>query len=219
MKTRLVLRHRILSQILCFMVLAGCLSIAGTSHATVLGEIWLNQPENGSSGLLSTVPVTTPDAEFNTSAINYDSRVTGYTPALFFNNPTFFNTSGAFNPNGSLDDTLALFTGQTYLNAGNNTFTTTHDDGFELSVPGVGFDLQQGGPFPPTPITYTITAPSAGLYDFSLSYFEGWGPPATLNYEVNGVPVGVPEPSTFVLLLVGAASFAVTAVYRKKMTA
>jgi hypothetical protein len=64
----------------------------------------------------SVIPSGAPDAEFYSAGINYDSRITGYTPNLFLNNPGFFNASGTFNPTGSLDNTFIRFTGQTYLN-------------------------------------------------------------------------------------------------------
>ncbi|MDA8086565.1 MAG: PEP-CTERM sorting domain-containing protein [Nitrospiraceae bacterium] len=186
---------------------------SGIGHATTIsGEIWQNVQTAAQSGLIASAPGTAADAEFSTNAINYDSRVTGYTPALFFNNPTFFNTSGTFDPNASLDNMYALFTGKLWLNSGGNLFSIAHDDGFELSIPGAGYDLQEGGPHYPSITTDTITAGSAGLYDFTLSYGEAWGPPAVLDMAA------VPEPGTFTLFLAGAGLFALIA-YRRRRTA
>lgn len=66
---------------------------------------------------------------------------------------------------------------------------TPHDDGLELSIPGASFDLQLPGPTAPVETPYTVTAPMAGLYNFTLAYGEVFGPPAVLGFNVNGSPV------------------------------
>ena len=188
----------------------GVLSTAGVGHASILGQVWTGQPANDSSGLISSIPASPAVAEFYTNDINYDSSVGGYTIGGFLNNPTFFNTALSFDPTASLNNTLFEFTGQMYLNAGANNFVTPHDDGFELSIPGAGFDLQEGGPFSPTSTPYTVTAPSAGYYNFELAYFEGWGPPATIEVQVNSAPISsTPIPGALLLFgpgLVGLAA-------------
>ena len=190
----------------------GVMAAASTSQAAVLGQIWENQTAAASNATIANAPAagTGAYAEFNTSAINYNST-SGYTPALFLNNPTFFNATGTFDPNGTLDNSYILFTGQTFLNAGANSFVTPHDDGFELSIPGASFDLSQPGPTAAVNTPYTVNAPAAGLYNFTLSYGECCGPPAVLAFTVNGAPVGgVPEPFSIALLglgLAGAAAF------------
>ena len=168
---------------------------AAVSHAQILGELWQNVPGNAINATIANAPGTVPDAEFNPTAIDFNSNgATDYTPALFLNSPSFFNTSGGFNANGSLNNTYMLFTGKTFLHAGANSFVTPHDDGFELSIPGAGFDLSQPGPTSPVDTPYTVIAPHDGLYDFTLSYGEVFGAPAVLGFEVNGTPVGnVPE--------------------------
>ena len=172
-----------------------------TSHAAgVLAEIWQNVLTATNA---SVVPSGAPDAEFYTSGINYDSRVTGYTPNLFLSNPGFFNSSQTFNPTGSLDNAYIRFTGQTYLNAGVNTFFVPHDDGVTLNITGIGMVLNQPNPTSPVTTTFDVTAPSAGLYDFTLQYCECAGPPAVLEFAVNSVIVGVPEPGSALLLSAG----------------
>ena len=171
------------------------------SHADgVLAELWQNVPTATNATIL---PPGAPDAEFYCAGINYDSRVTGYTPNLFLNSPGFFNTSPTFNPTGTLNNTFILFTGQTYLNAGVNTFLVPHDDGVTLNFAGIGLVLNQPGPTSPVTTAFDVTAPSAGLYDFTLQYCECTGPPAVLEFSVNSVIVGVPEPSSTLLLSTG----------------
>jgi hypothetical protein len=182
------------------------------SHAAgVLAEVWQNVPTATNASI---IPSGAPDAAFYSPGINYDSRVTGYTPNLFLNNPGFFNTSATFDPTGSLDSTFIRFTGQTYLNAGANTFLLPHDDGVTLNIAGIGLVLDQPGPTSPIDTTFDVTAPSAGLYDFTLLYAECAGPPAVLEFSVNGITVGVPEPSS--VLLFSAAGLGLLAALRRR---
>jgi hypothetical protein len=168
--------------------------------AGILGELWQN---DSAATNASIVPTGVADAEFYSSGIDYDTRLSGYTPAQFFNNPSFFNTSAGFNPAGSLDNTYVRFTGQLFLNSGVNTFSVPHDDGAILSIAGIGTVLSQPGPTSAVTNTFNVTAPSSGLYNFTLEYGECAGPPAVLRFDVNGTIVGVPEPSSFLLCSAG----------------
>jgi hypothetical protein len=190
---------------------------AAGADAAVTGQLWQNQPGPASNALISNAPGTAPDAMFNTTAIDYDSA-NGYTPAGFLNSPTFFNTSVGFDANGSFNNSYILFTGTTNLNAGANSFVTPHDDGFELLVNGAfsdaaftnPFDFQQPGPTAPVNTPYTVFAPTAGTYSFTLAYGECCGAPARLAFLVNNTAVGggpspAPEPATLALLGAGLA--------------
>ena len=200
------------------LILTGLLSVGcvGASHASITASLW----ENTGSAMNATIankPGTAPDAQFNPTAINYNSNTTGYSIGAFFNNPVFYNTSATFSPTNTMDNTYTLFTGSTYLVAGANSFVTPHDDGFELSIPtafsDVGmttaFDLSQPGPTSAVNTPYTVYAPTAGLYSFTLSYGEVLGAPAVLGFTVNGAPVSnVPEPASLALLGIGIAGLA-----------
>lgn len=192
-------------------VSVGCLAIslllfvAATGQAQIVGELWQNQTTAASDATLAQqATLGTPDAKFNPTAFNFDSNVTGYTPALFLNSPTFYSTSGSFSPTASLNNTYFYFTGSTYLNAGANTFVVGHDDGLQLNIDTIGLVVDTPGPTSFTNTPFTVTAPSAGMYTFELSYGECCGPPAELLWTVNSVPVGtVPEPATMLLLGLG----------------
>ncbi len=189
-------------------VLSLALGLAQQSSAGLInGELWMNAGAAGNA-TIANQPITAPDAMFTTLDLNYHSgsQPNGYTIGGFLKNPTFTNTSGAFNPAASVNNTYFLFTGQTYLNAGANSFVVGHDDGVELFITGIGTVVTTPGltGFVDTP--FNVNAPSAGFYAFTLAYGEAAGPPADLVFQINGGPVGtaVPEPST--LLTAGMAS-------------
>jgi hypothetical protein len=200
-----------------FCVAAICVTGSiNAAQAAINATIYENTSASTNALIANQPSNTGAYATFSVPTINFNSNTNGYTIASFFNNPTFTGYNG-FNANDGIDNTYTLFTGTTYLNAGTNTFTTTHDDGFELSVPGVGFDLQQPGPTAPVATNYSITAPTAGFYGFTLAYGECCGAPATINFYVNGGPIisSVPEPSTYALLLAGLGLIGFIA-YRRK---
>jgi hypothetical protein len=191
------------------LIVAALLAIncAGQAKADALGELWQNVGA-ASAALISNQPATPPDAEFLTPAINYNSNITGYTAATFFLNPTFFNTSANFNadtgfygPDGSMNNAYVLFTGETPLTAGDNTFVMSHDDGFELSIPSLSFDYISLGVACCSGFdTFTVNAPTAGDYSFVLSYGEAYGAPASLAFAIDDTIVSgtsTPEPATF----------------------
>ena len=171
----------------------------------VVGELWLNQTAAAQNATIANAPITTPDAMFTTVNLDYRSELqtNGYTVGGFLMNPSFFNTSAAFSPSASLNNTYFLFTGQTFLNAGNNSFVVGHDDGVELNFPalngGASVVFAPGGTiFSNSP--FTVNAPTAGLYNFTLSYGEAFSAPGDLVFQINGAPVGsIPEPSSMII--------------------
>lgn len=199
-----------------------CLVTGTRTAKAVSGQIWENQGATSTSpandALISNKPATPPNATFTVgpAGIDYDSRVTAYTIGPWIDGAPLSNPIGG----DTMDNTYFYFTGQTFLNAGANMFVTPHDDGFELAVSGafqdaammMPFDLQQPGPTSPVNTPYTVYAPTARLYDFTLAYGECCGPPAVLGFMVNGAPVGrgTPLPAASLggaVLMVGIAAW------------
>ena len=194
-------RAGILSVALAFVLL---IVAAGVGHAAISGQIW----ENDGSNTATTVPSSLwPNAQFTTNAINYDSSVGGYYIAGFLNNPTFTNLQNGFNSSDSVDNVHIRFTGQAYLNAGVNNFSVTHDDGLVLTMGGgIGTVVYEPGATSPVTTYFHPNAPSAGYYSFTLDYNECCGPPAVLQWQVNGAPpVTTPLPGTVLLIGPGLA--------------
>ncbi len=190
-------------------VLALLLSWTGPAMAQhITGSLWLNQGSAASNATLSQAgSLGTPDAMFDAGTFNFDSRVSGYTIGDFLNNPTFYNTSAAFDPSHSANNTYFYFTGSFYLNAGNNAFVVGHDDGLQLNVDSIGLVVNHPGPTAFTNTPFNVTASTAGLYNFEMSYGEVNGAPAVLLFTINGAPVGsVPEPSTLLGMGTGLVS-------------
>ncbi len=158
-----------------------------------------------------------PSAQFDTGAINYQSQIGGYTVGGFLNNPTFFNLMNGFNPAASDDNSFVTITGLIYLNSGANSFVVAHDDGISIYIDGIGSAIDQPGPTAEDFSPFTVTAPSAGDYTFSLNYTECCGPPADLVWEIDQKVVGgAPDAASGLLLLsLGVGSLAI--VSRKLM--
>jgi PEP-CTERM motif len=210
---------RISKYVLSAVLGIGTVATAIVSHAAPINvSIWENVPI--SAGNADIVPAGLPDAKTTVSAINYDSNVTGFTFSTFLTGNTgFTNTSAQWTAlggsNGLLTNTFMQFTGQTFLNAGVNSFVVPHDDGLKLDIAGIGTVVDQPGPTAPVLTPFNVNAPSAGLYSFTLNYGECCTPPAVLGFTVNGVPVGtVPEPSALILLGSGIAGLAAWRKYR-----
>jgi hypothetical protein len=118
-----------------------------------------------------------------------------------------------------LNNAYMLFTGNILLNAGANAFTIAHDDGLQLSLDGgIGMVVNTPGPTAPTTTAFTIMAPSAGTYNYTMSYGECCAGPAVLQWSYpTGQPVGsVPEPATWAMMLLGFGGIGVAMRRRRK---
>ena len=131
-----------------------------------------------------------------------------------------FLASGGVAPLGGttgghiLDNTYFYFTGSVGLKAGANIFTVTHDDGLQLNIDGIGLVVDTAGPTAPTPTTYTVNAPAAGIYNFELSYGECCGGPAQITV-FGGTLITTPEPGALAILGLGLAGLAIGARRRR----
>lgn len=193
---------------------AAAVALSSAAQAVTV-QVWTNQPTSVSQNatIAQAAGLGAPDLTATVGGINF-------TDAPSFNSDT--TTVGEFlgNPalsSATLDNAYFLFTGQIFLNAGANLFTITHDDGLQLSIDGgVGMVVNQPGPTSPVATNFTATAPATGTYNFTLSYGECCGGPAELSWLFNGAPVGgVPEPSTWAMMLIGFAGIGI-AIRRSK---
>ena len=201
--------HKVLS---CLLVSALVIFGASAANATATGQIWQNDTSDTADVSIASL-AGLPTAKFLTFTANYNSNTTGYTPALFLNSPTFFSTANGFSATASLDNSHVLIIGAVLLAKGANNFVVTHDDGVKISFGALG-GVDDPGPTSAVPSSFTVTAPSAGVYPFVLNYNECCGPPAVLEWTyASGGPVTfAPVPCTMLLMGTGLAGLAA---YRK----
>jgi PEP-CTERM motif len=206
-------------RILAFVVLV-LLTLTTSSYGQVSGTVYQNIPQPGNAGDPTNQGAGLPQASFVSPAINFNSSVTGYTPALFLNNPTFTNPLNSFNPNASFNNTEVVLTGSIFLNSGNNSFVVGHDDGVVLTITGIGTVVNAPGPTGFTNTPFNVNNPgAAGSFPFTLDYAECCGPPAVLLFQINGNTIGgsVPEPSSLVLIATGLVAGALALRRRIRM--
>ena len=205
---------------LCVAAVAGALlAVTPFAHADVISAtVYTNIPDPGNSGDVANMASTLPSASFNVgpAGIDFQSQVTGYTPAQFLNNPTFFNEVNGFNPNSSANNIEVVITGTLFMNAGNNSFEVAHDDGVVLTVAGFGTVVNQPGPTGEVTTPFNVNNPgAAGTFNFTLDYAECCGAPADLIFQVNNAPItSTPEPSSFCLF--GSGILAAAGMVRRR---
>ena len=182
--------------ILGLLAISAAVLSSSTAYSQIVGRVWQNQVSAAGNATIAQEAALEglagppPNAQFQPTAFNFNSSVGGYTIGGFLNNPSFSNVQGGFDPAQSADNTYYYFTGQITLNAGANKFVVSHDDGLQLNIDGIGLVVNAPGPSSPSSLPFTVTAPSAGTYDFELSYGECCGPPAQLIFDINDVPIG-----------------------------
>jgi hypothetical protein len=177
------------------------LLIAGAANAAINVSFWTDQSAAASDATLAQAAgLGAPSASTTVGALNFNTNNSDTTTV-----DQWLGTSlgGASAGAHLLDNTYFLFTGSTYLKAGDNNFVVPHDDGLQLNIDGIGLVVDLPGPTGAVSTPFTVVAPAAGFYNFELSYGECCGGPAVLSFQVNGGPGGVPEPATWAMMLVG----------------
>lgn len=197
--------HKIL---LGFAASAALLS-AGAASAAVSVSYWVDQ----GPGSLTDPAEDATLAKINVGALGAASG-TGSVLAIDFTTnhsdltsvDTWLGISTGANGTHTLNNSVFLFTGSTFLHAGVNSFVVPHDDGLQLNIDGIGLVVDAPGPTSEVDTPFDVNAPTDGFYNFQLAYGECCAGPAVLKFEVNGGPVGhgsVPEPASWAMMLVG----------------
>ncbi|HEY2752078.1 PEPxxWA-CTERM sorting domain-containing protein, partial [Phenylobacterium sp.] len=200
----LVLGEDHMRKVLLGLAASSAILVAGAANAAVTVQYWVNQTAVAQNATIANVTgLGTPSGTGSVSTFNFS---TSNSPGTSID--TWLGISTGINGSHALDNTVFLFTGSTFLHAGVNNYTIEHDDGVQLSVGGIsGFPLNAPGPTPPESTAFSITAPSAGNYSFTLSYGECCEGPAVLQIlpGAGATPFGspTPEPATWGLMLAG----------------
>jgi hypothetical protein len=199
----------VMKKLLVAAAATAALLVAGAANAAITVKIYHTDPNSSAAAANATIAqaaTMVEDATTTVGALNFTNapgnNSTVSTIGAFLNNPAGLSaTVSAF----TLNNTYFLFTGSAFLNAGANNLSVAHDDGLQMSFAGIpGFAVNQPGPTAPVTTNFTVTAPSAGTYAFTLAYGETAGGPAVLHLDLNNAPLGgVPEPATWGLMLVG----------------
>jgi hypothetical protein len=86
-----------------------------------------------------------------------------------------------------------------------------------LNIDTIGLVVDAPGPTAFSNTPFTVNAPTAGNYNFELSFGECCGPPSELLWQVNGATVtSVPEPATLTLMGMGLAGIVATRLRKRK---
>jgi hypothetical protein len=102
-------------------------------------------------------------------------------------------------------NTFFQLTGSVSLNAGANLFTIGSDDGAVLTIADIGTVWSSPNPHGEDILPFTVNAPSAGTYGFTLDCVECCGATAGLQLvRAPGPTPGAGFSSLVVLVLAGA---------------
>lgn len=181
-------------------------ALTASAHAGVVtGYIYLDSPAAGNATIANR-PAGPWDATFTfNGTANFDNRSLSPVDSNFNTIDQFLATGGVAGIGGTVgshafNNTYFFFTGSVGLHAGANTFTITHDDGFEFDILSTaGIDFSAPGPTAPTPSTVIITVPTTGNYDFNFAYGETFGGPGVITV-LGGTLQPVPEAASLAIL-------------------
>ena len=176
---------------------------AGAANANINVSLWIDQEAVAHDATIANVTgLGAPSATTSLPFLNFSTGNSDGTSIDAFLGSSIGGAVGAH----ALDNTVFLFTGSSFLNAGDNSFVVPHDDGLELNFDGIGIVLSQPGPTGEVDTPFNVIAPADGMYNFEMAYGECCGGPAVIRFDINGAPVtggGAPEPATWGLMLMG----------------
>jgi hypothetical protein len=206
-------------------LLSLALFAASPSQAQVAGKVWFNDLSDNatnpaSGGVGCTVCAGSPNDTFSVVGIDFTSFI-GSNVAGNFTVGSWLNSvnsgvtlSNPADASATMTNTHFQFVGSVFLSAGANSFSIAHDDGVTINISGgIGSVLptSAAGPTSPTVTNFSINNPgAAGNFTFTLDYNECCTAPAVLSwhYPTGGAVGGVPEPSTWAMMLLGFAGLA-----------
>jgi opacity protein-like surface antigen len=181
---------------------------ATPGQAQVSGTIWLGDMTNSATFATCTActAANLNQANFTVGAGGINFHVTdsdNQTVSQFLNGAALSNASvGSM----TMDNAHVRLTGTLGLQSGANAFQVGHDDGVVLSIVGFGTVLNVPGPTAFSLSPFNVNNPgAAGNFAFTLDYNECCDGPADLQFAINNVVVGVPEPATWGMMLLGFA--------------
>ncbi len=175
---------------------------ATAAKAAINVSLWLDQPAAASDARFTNLPgLGAADATFSVPQIDFFSDDSDVSTIDQFLGTSLGGTVG----NHLLDNTVFLFTGSLFLNAGDNTFVVPHDDGVQLDISGFGRVIDAPPATSEDDTPFTVTAASAGFHTFQLVYGECCSGHAVIRFTINDQPVtgGIPEPMTWSLMIMG----------------
>ncbi|MEM7508317.1 MAG: LamG-like jellyroll fold domain-containing protein [Pseudomonadota bacterium] len=149
------------------------------------GEVYVSQSGLGSIGqLASLISGSSPDFTFNASEVLYGRGSSNITLSEFLR-----QDAASLSSDGSThiyDNTGLTLSGFIYIPPGKHQVTVVSDDGFALSLGGIGYSsFEFGRGAAPTSRTAIF---EGGLYQIDLAYFDGFGG-QELRLEIDGLPV------------------------------
>ena len=182
---------------------SAALFAAGAANAAINVSLWLDQSAVAHDATFANVAALgAADATLTLPLLDFSTGNSDATSIDTFLGSSIGGTVGSH----ALDNTVFLFTGHLFLNAGNNSFVVPHDDGLQLNIDGIGLVVDQPGPTGEVDTPFNVDGgATGGVHNFQMVYGECCDGPAVIRFRVNDAPVtsGVPEPATWGLMLTG----------------